>query len=142
MRTQTQNLTNLPRMLNFVLGIILIFGSLIFMMTEYPFRPQAHIEPVLVLMTGFISLMIAFSTKRMTGVRVNLFLGCFYLLTGLGLGIFLFNELEWFLTSVFGFTAQDIILNIFLGVILLVLSYFYKNKNLYDSNSEREQLSA
>lgn len=142
MRTQTQNLTNLPRMLNFVLGIILIFGSLIFMMTEYPFRPQAHIEPVLILMTGFISLMIAFSTKRMTGVRGNLFLGCFYLLTGLGLGVFLFNELEWFLTSVFGFTAQDIFLNIFLGVILLVLSYFYKNKNLYDSNSEREQLSA
>jgi hypothetical protein len=130
---QTQNLMKLPKMLNFVLGLILISASLIFMFTDQHYRDYQHLEPVLVLMSGFLSLMAAFSNNRKTGYRINLSLGCFYLGIGLSLSILLFNQLEWFLTSVFGFTAEDVLLNIFLGIILLVLSYFYRSKRIYDS---------
>lgn len=140
MRTQSQSLVKLPKMLNFVLGIILISTSLVYMFTDQHYRDYAHIEPVLVLMTGFLSLMAAFSLHRKTSFRINLFLGCFYLAIGLSLGVFLFNELEWFLTSVFGFTAEDILLNIFLGMILLVMAYFYTSKRYYHSSSRYHRL--
>ncbi len=140
MRTQTQSLTKLPKMLNFILGIILISTSLVYMFTDQRYRDYAHIEPVLVLITGFLSLMAAFSIYRKTSLRINLFLGCFYLLIGLSLGVFLFNELEWFLTSVFGFTAEDVLLNIFLGVILLGMAYSYTSKRFYHSSSRSHKL--
>lgn len=140
MKTQTQSLIKLPKMVNFVLGIILISTSLIFMFTQQHYRDYTHIEPVLVLMTGFLSLMAAFSIHRKTSFRINLFLGCFYLVIGLSMGIFLFNELEWFLTSVFGFTAEDVLLNIFLGVMLLGMAYFYTSKRFYHSSSHYHQV--
>ena len=130
MTIRRENLILSSRMMNFILGIILITASLVFMFTIQSYRNYPHIEPVLILMTGFFSLMAAFTVHRKTSFKINLFLGSFHILIGLSLGIFLVNELEWFLNPVFGFSSQDVILNIILGIIFLWLAYFFEHKRI------------
>jgi uncharacterized membrane protein HdeD (DUF308 family) len=126
MRSHSQNLIKLPKNLNFVLGVILISSSLVYMVSEQRFSTADNIEPLLLLITGVLSLFTALSFKPMTGVFLNLILGCFFIIMGIILSI-TFKDDEWSLTSTFGLAMGDLFLNIFLGLILIILSFMNKN---------------